>query len=333
MITNSTHRSEIVSLRREATSTLKTYGRGLQRLRALSSSTVQWLLARWYCVPGSYFQRYRLALAASALAKQGSTSPTALRLILHDVLSPTCYFDFDFAWKALRPRDTLKAYLDMSSPWLFPILLLRKQRFETARLLCHPMNLAATRSLLLAASIDTTAQSICTHTETMSLQPESFDVITSLGRLGSAEHDTTMLRRLWSALKPGGDLIISVLCAREAEEQFLSALPNRSSEIAGDVFVRRFYDAQLLRERIFNVIGEPRSTVVYGETTFAQKSTARAFREPCNSLWRDSLTVGRHWRCYSSVSDLPADGIIAMKFSKFHPATPEMSETTSTVSL
>src|ERR1700730_9853945 len=89
-------------------------------LGGLAIGIIDNVLAHWYLLPGLPFQRYRLRLLISSLFRR-TTAGAAPALALYQTPNPTAYLEFEFARRALMSRRNLGAYLDVSSPWLFPL--------------------------------------------------------------------------------------------------------------------------------------------------------------------------------------------------------------------
>ena len=86
----------------------------------------------------------------------------------------------------------------------------------------------------------------------------SFDVITSISGPAQVKDDSTLIATMWTLLKPGGRLIISVPCTFDVTERISDH--DRNEETGSQPFLSRprIYDPQLLQERFFSVLGEVR---------------------------------------------------------------------------
>jgi len=279
-------------------------------IRNLACDTINCALAHWYLLPGLELQRYRLRLAYSLIR-----SPEGARRQF-SMLPATLYLDGDFALKGLRAQSRIGSYLDVSSPWVFPIYVLTA--FKPDRALLLNAN-SATRNFCthLGNSTERSGKDIQTkelgHLSGLS---ESFDTITCLARLSPEENERELLRKMWRALNPGGTLILSVACT--------GAESRSNSDIGGPADSRSphspssLYDSGLLKSCVLDVLGEPRSYAIYGEDAIARRTNlASSMSTPQkNSSWRDSVAVGRYWRRCSSISQIGGRGILAMKFIK-----------------
>jgi SAM-dependent methyltransferase len=286
----------------------------LGSLKGLTIGTVSCLLAHWYFLPGLTFQRQRIRLGAAGVFSRKATPRAALSRFLNDPPSPTSYLDFHFAWQALMSRESLGNYLDISSPSLFPLVLLARQRAKKATLLSTENDIEA---LIAGAGLQVPNGITCNGVRPMPALSENYDVITSLSWIGHIENEVELIAQWWDVLKPGGTLLLSAPCAKTACEEYISEGASRKTRRPNkEVFVRRLYDLALLKSRIFDKLGQPKRFAVYGEATPGSYKAhlLRKASEGSGSDWRDSMIVGRDWRCYASIQDLPGEGIIAMKF-------------------
>jgi SAM-dependent methyltransferase len=223
-------------------------------------------------------------------------------------MNPTAFMEFDFAWKAVKSREPVQAYLDYSSPWLFPAMLLARRRCDSAVLLSSDAPGLEVLERLAEGPRNGRSKPVCDSISDTILAGESFDLITSLSWLARAADDIRTLKALWSALKPGGMLVLSLPCASQSAEH-LKTIPSAPSNVP------KTYDESMLEDRVFAVIGQPRRSVVYGES---KADMCRATAEATNKHFplRRYVDIGRRWRTYPALRDLAGEGVIAMKFVK-----------------
>ena len=279
-------------------------------VKDLASDTINCALAHWYLLPGLQLQRYRLRLAFSLIR----TPETARRQF--SMLPATLYLDSDFALKSLRAQARTGSYLDVSSPWVFPLYILTT--FKPDRALLLNTN-GATRNLLKHVTSRTERNGTEVQVKelgNLSGLSASFDTITCLARLSPEEKERELLREMWQALNPGGTLVLSVACTgaerridRDIDEP---ADPNSLHSPAAR------YDSELLKSCVLDVLGEPRSYAIYGEDDVARRTKLASAMSapPRSSSWRESVAVGNYWRRWSSISQVRGPGILAMKFIK-----------------
>jgi SAM-dependent methyltransferase len=288
------------------------------------ASPIYWALAHWYCVPGLYLQRYCSLLGMELALKRRADVPYYLLYrSLRDSLRSTRYLEFDFVWKRLLHRQTLGFYLDVSSPRLLPLLLLRRRTPDRAIVLnSEPAEVAMTATLIGAAGLSENYNTVCCTPETAPFGPESFDVITSIAGIGRMEEDSRSVATLWQWLKPGGTLLMSLPCAAQAREYRNQRWEGWQSDGDEKCVFQRVYDAEVLDEHILEVLGEPSRAVIYGEVS-AGSLRRRRYHErgdPGYPDWREPLLIGKKWRCFPSVGELPGEGVIVLEFTK--PRTP-----------
>jgi|SRR5215469_1086010 len=295
----------------------------LKTLRGLTNGAVDCLLAHWYLLPGLQFQRFRVLLGMSIVLRRQRLAKSTLSKVLDQPPLAASYFGFDFAWKSLSARGTLGRYIDVSSPWLFPVALLSRCRASSATLVSSEAD--ALRDLLGPA------KAVATEHPAAELfgEEESYDTITSLSWLERVPDDVKAVARLWRILRPGGALLLCLPCARNAVEQWKENTPAPTGPRSRRKLSRRVYDARLLSGHIFEITGAPKRYAIYGERGSPSGGACnRRIADSVQSGWRASMIIGRDWCCYSSIRSLPGQGVIAMKFVK-----PEEGKTAGQFSL
>ena len=279
-------------------------------IKDLACDTINCALAHWYLLPGLELQRYRLRLAFSLIR-----TPQAARREF-STLPATLYLDSDFALKSLRAQPRIGSYLDVSSPWVFPFYVLTVLKPDRAMLLNTS---GTTRNLFKHFAKRTERNGTEVRTKELghlSGLAESFDTITCLARLSPEEKERELLRQMWQALSPGGNLILSVACTG-AESRTVRDI-DEPDDRHNPPSASSPYDSELLKSHVLDVMGEPRGYAIYSEESVVRRinpaSTASA--SPGSSSWRESVSVGRYWRRCSSISQVRGRGILAMKFIK-----------------
>ncbi len=286
-------------------------------LKVLLAGVSDCSVAHWYLMPGLNFHRYRVRLALSTIVGRRRELRNVVAQALDETISPTAFLDFDFAWKAVASREPFGTYLDYSSPWLFPAMVLAERHCESATVLgSDPLGMEVIERLAESQQ-GGRSPTICRGINDGTFTSESFDVVTSLSWIANVADDIGTLKQLWSALKPGGVLLLSLPCTTRTAEghpgnKTSSALVQKPKN-----WMRRLYDESMLQERVFAVVGQPRRCVVYGES---KSGADRNFAIPGSNGHIHSLSkfvvVAREWQTYSSLRDIPGEGVIAMKFIK-----------------
>jgi len=232
----------------------------------------------------------------------------------------TRYFEFDFMRHSLSGIP-FRCYLDVSSPRLFPIILASARPEITAELV-NPdkKDLQVTARYVRACGIDSRCHLRECRIEEAPFTPELFDVITSISVVEHIPQDKDAVNSMWELLKPGGKLLLSVPCAAVAEEQYLDVdhFGLQSPDENGFYFHQYIYDHSLLMERFYSVMGPPVRLAIYGEKK--PGSLLAGLLEKWSGqdypLWKEPYAMGREWRRYDSLTDLPGEGVISLEFTK-----------------
>lgn len=285
-------------------------------------SPVYSLLAYRYHVPGLSFYRYGASLSLRMLFNRQVPVPWGLLYkVLFLPIDGTRYSEFDFMWRVLKKRGSIGRYLDVSSPRLFPVILLDKRRDLSADLI-NPdtKDLAVTANLIKAAGLSDRCNLHNCLIEAVPFAAHTFDVITSISVVEHIPQDTHSIQKMWELLKPGGRLLLSVPCAAKAVEQYRddNSYGLLDTDKDGFAFFQRIYDDNLLQERIFSICGKPVSYVIYGEKSAGSfsKNSERRWINPSYPFWREPCTVGQDFAFFAATSDLPGEGVISMEFIK-----------------
>lgn len=298
---------------------------GVRRLSVAFAGTIlipiYWLMAHGYRTPGLRF-RFECALLGFRLLfdRKKYILREAICTLLFFPMDSTRYFEFDFMWNGLASVP-IGRYLDVSSPRLFPLMLLDKRPEVTAEIINPDReDLFLTEVLVGALELGDRCRLSNCLIESSDFIDESFDVITSISVVEHIPRDTEAIASMWSLLKPGGRLLLSVPCAAVCSEQYISENFYGILEPGTDgyTFWQRFYDEDLLRERIFPVTGKPHRYKVYGEKTPGsfRRNADRKMADPLYPYWREPYMMGKEYRYFESIRDLPGEGVIAMEFVK-----------------
>jgi SAM-dependent methyltransferase len=292
--------------------------------RALAGSVLSpayWLLAHRYHVPGLRFRLdcARLGLRLLYNHKAPVSYPEIYGLLFWPMDS-TRYFEFAFMWDALSKQSPSR-YLDVSSPRLFPIILILK-KYELFAELLNPdaADLTSTAKLVEALRLENRCNLRGCLVSAAPFEPGSFDVITSISVVEHIPQDTQAVQKMWDLLKPGGRLLLTLPCAAQTSEQYINR--NEYGLLAPDeegyFFFQRLYDQRLLEERIFPITGQPRQCVIYGERSpgTLRRNLDRKMGDPYYPYWREPYMMGQDFCYFKRLGELPGEGVIALEFKR-----------------
>lgn len=281
-----------------------------------------WLMALLLRTPGLGFRARCLWLGLRLLVSPHAPFPrvSALGLILMPMDS-TRYFEFDYVERATA---TLPAthYFDVSSPRLVPVMFaLSRNDLLVDMINPDPKDLAGSRQLVTAVGLAGRCRLHGCLTVDAPFEPETFDIVSCVSVLEHIPEDSDALRSMWATLKRGGTLVLTVPCMARACEQYIDEdeyglLPKDQN---GYVFWQRFYDSALLDERVFSVVGRPVNIEIYGEKisgSFARNAEQKRRLRRGYPFWREPYMMGREYRFFRTLEELPGDGVIAMTFIK-----------------
>jgi SAM-dependent methyltransferase len=243
----------------------------------------------------------------------------ALRLIT-DPMDSFRYFEVEFAARVARDQP-IQNYLDVSSPRLVPIMVLKQHRSAVSDLL-NPLEQDLAETAALTASLGLSAR--CTlHTafiEHAGLAPESFDLITSISVVEHIPDDSQAIASMWRLLRPNGKLVLTIPCAREACDEYtdLDEYALFSKDEKGFVYWQRYYDEEALAKRIWSITGRPTSMKILGERRPGSydDNVRRKRTDPTYPYWREPIMMAREYSLFPSFDDLPGMGVVAMEFTK-----------------
>jgi SAM-dependent methyltransferase len=286
-------------------------------------SPLYFLAAYYYPTPGLSFrwQSARMGLRLLPKIRDKSLLRDAYNLLFFPMDS-TRYFELCLLWQYLAPLSPISGnYLDISSPRLFPLaLLLNNPKLHGTLINPHLNDLDATRTLARALNFSNQCDFLGHPIDAAPLATASFDLISSISVVEHIPQDADAVARIWSLLKPGGKLLLTVPCASVSFEQFIDKnyYGLLKSDSRGYVFWQRYYDEAALESRIFNITGLPKRLSIYGEIekgTFSRNAVhKRASRT--YPFWREPLFMGRGFKYFDSIQALPGEGVIAMEFLK-----------------
>lgn len=236
-------------------------------------------------------------------------------------MDSTRYFEFHESWERLS-RLTFTRYLDVSSPRLLPLMLMRSNKQAVAELI-NPdaSDIRETEKFFGAFGVgDRCGYHNCT-VEQSTFERSSFDLITCISVLEHIPSDREAVERMWSLLGPGGRLVLTVPCMSSPLEQYISH--NQYGVLSpgsdGYTFWQRYYDEKGLRENIFRVTGKPDRMVIFGEKTtglFFRNATLKRVLGSRYPFWREPYMMATEYRYFSTLGELPGEGVVYLEFVK-----------------
>lgn len=284
-------------------------------------SPLYWAAASLVGAPGISFRWRCIQLALRLVARgQGAAMPKTIFELACWPLDSTRYFEFDFMWRAVARLHFSGAYLDISSPRLFPTLVLQaRSRLYGTLLNPDTEDLGATSSLLTGLGMRGRASLIASKIEDAELPSEGFPLITCMSVLEHIPDDHAAIKRIWDLLAPGGRLLITLPCAVSARVQ-LADKGHYGAEMDGHGWshFQYVYDEQLLMDRIISITGHPMNMELLGEkrSGILGRNLARKRSDPGYPIWQEPLFVAMGFRRYRAISELAGEGVLGLEFAK-----------------
>jgi SAM-dependent methyltransferase len=236
-------------------------------------------------------------------------------------MDSTRYFEFGVSWERLR-RLPFTHYLDVSSPRLLPLMLMRSNRQATADLINPDANdMRDAEKLFRAFGVGERCRFGALTVEQASFESSSFDLITCISVLEHIPADGEAVERMWSLLRTGGRLVLTLPCMSQPLEQYISYNQYGVLQPGSDgyTFWQRYYDEERLRERIYRVTGPPEHRVIFGEKTnglFFRNATMKRVLGGRYPFWREPYMMATEYRSYPSLEELPGEGVVYLEFLK-----------------
>jgi SAM-dependent methyltransferase len=295
------------------------------RLRFLLGGTVSapvyWALSHFHWLPGLTLH-YWLLIFYGILCAKGKLG---LREALREMALPldsVRYFECDFVYNIMGSYGKLAGnLLDISSPRniLIPVIAKHNDLHIDA---VNPdkRDLATTKRLFSMTNFRDRCRFYPYLIDELPFEPGSYNIISSISVLEHIPEDELSVRKLWSLLKPGGILLLSVPCSASAfvERINFNEYGLLSTDSDGYLFGQRFYDETSLRDRIFSVTGRPNRSAVYGEIRkgYFFENRARKNSGVPYPFWHEPYLTATNFQRFASIGDLTGLGVIAMEFVK-----------------
>jgi SAM-dependent methyltransferase len=288
-------------------------------------SPLAFLFAWLFGLPGIRFHlgSYRIGLS---LLKQKRLSWRdqfkGLYVFLFEPMDSIRYFELEKAWQLVATKEGELDYLDVGSPRLFPLEYVYQSK-ERSAILVNPdrSDIQRTKQCVQVLRLENRVKCIPSRIEDLDTKGKLFDLVTSISVIEHLEEESHALKKMWSFVKPNGEMVISVPCAAEAFEEWVDfdEYGLYPADQDGYVFGQRFYDGLSLQERIIQLVGEPVHMEVIGEV---QKGFFFQDRDRKNRLghrypfWSEPIRTLHSWKSFSDIGSLPGVGVILMKFQK-----------------
>lgn len=289
-------------------------------LKGIILSPIYLLMASIAGAPGIGFHLRCMATGARLLF----TGRASLEMCYNYLFFPmdsTRYFEFHEAWKSANSFP-FKRYLDISSPRLMPLFLLKEAPMASAELINPDLgDLQETEHLVNALGLRSRCKLFNGTLENAALTPASFDLITCLSVLEHIPEDKAALETIWLLLHPGGKLILTLPCMSQPLEQYISH--NQYGVLKpgtdGYTFWQRYYDREQLTSSVYGITGMPSRIAICGEKKsglFFRNATMKRLLGLFYPFWREPYMMALEYQSFSSIDELPGEGVVVLEFIK-----------------
>lgn len=290
------------------------------RLKGILLSPLYLVMANIAGAPGIGVHLRCVAIGARLLLT-GRASLRTCYTYLFSPMDSTRYFEFHEVLNSLANVPFHK-YLDVSSPRLVPLMLLMQNKAATADVI-NPddRDLQDTGQLADALGLTDRCRFTNSTIEMAEFAPGTFDLITCISVLEHIPSDKEAVDRMWSLLRPGGRLILTLPCMAQPLEQYINynnyGVLSPGSD--GYTFWQRYYDEERLRTVIFKITGSPVRIAVYGEQIpglFYRNASMKRLLGPLYSFWRESYMMATEYCYFKFIDELPGEGVVMLEFVK-----------------
>lgn len=289
-------------------------------LKGILLSPIYLVMAHIAGAPGVRFH-IRCVLTSARLLLIGRASLKTCYNYLFFPMDSTRYFEFHEAWKSLKGL-VFTRYLDVSSPRLMPLFLLKAVPGATAELINpDPGDLRETEKLANALGLKSRCEFFNGILDNAGFTPGSFDLITCISVLEHIPQDKAVIETMWTLLRPSGKLILTLPCMAQPLEQYIShnqyGVLNSGDD--GYTFWQRYYDRERLESFIYIITGMPAHIAVYGEKKYGFFFRNASMKRLLGSLypfWREPYMMATEYQSFSSIDELPGEGVIMLEFNK-----------------
>ncbi|MGA2462864.1 MAG: class I SAM-dependent methyltransferase [Thermodesulfobacteriota bacterium] len=291
-----------------------------RRLKGILLSPLYLVMAHIAGVPGIGFHLRCVATGTNLLFTGRASLKTCYNYLFSPMVS-TRYFEFHEVWKSVKGLAFTR-YLDVSSPRLMPLFLLKAAPGATAELI-NPdsSDLRETEKLAIALGLKSRCEVFNGILDKAGFTPASFDLITCISVLEHIPEDKLMVESMWSLLRPGGKLILTFPCMAQPLEQYISHNPYGVLNPGDDgyTFWQRYYDRERMESTIYSITDKPSYIAVYGEKKcgfFFRNASMKWLLGPFYPFWREPYMMATEYHWFSSTDELPGEGVAMLEFIK-----------------
>jgi SAM-dependent methyltransferase len=290
------------------------------RLKGILLSPLYLMMAHIAGAPGIGFH-LRCVATGTSLLLTGRASLKTCYNYLFLPMDSTRYFEFHEVWKSVKGL-VFKSYLDVSSPRLIPLFLLKAAPGATAKLI-NPdsSDLSETGKMANALGLKSRCEFVHGILDNAGFTPASFDLITCISVLEHIPQDKAAIETMWSLLRPGGKLILTFPCMAQPLEQYIShnqyGVLNPGDD--GYTFWQRYYDRERMESTIYSITGMPARIAVYGEKKngfFFRNASMKRLLGSLYPFWREPYMMATEYQSSSSTDELPGEGVAMLEFTK-----------------
>lgn len=289
-------------------------------VKGACATPVYLLLSHFYRLPGT-FLHYRLWIFYLKLLARRMLSLSSAIREMSLPFDSVRYFECDFLYKSLRSQKTAGRTLDVSSPRNLLIAIMSKYKNINIDIV-NPdkKDLAITKNLFSKTPFQHRCNFYNFRIDEIPFDPETYNTISSISVIEHIREDNAAVRKLWSLLRHGGKLILSIPCSASAFIEFIDFDEYQLSrpDANGYVFGQKFYNDDLLSKRVFSVTGKPHKLAIYGEVSRGRsfENRQKKHTDLRYAFWREPYMMARGYRHFNFIHDLPGLGVIAMEFVK-----------------
>lgn len=289
-------------------------------LKGMLLSPLYLLMAYMAGAPGVGFHMRCAATGVNLFFTGRASSKTCYNYIFFPMES-TRYFEFHEVWKIVKDLSFTR-YLDVSSPRLMPLFLLKAVPGATAELINPDFSdLRETEKLANALGFKSRCEFFNGTLDNVGLTLSSFDLITCISVLEHIPQDKPAIETMWALLSPGGKLILTLPCMAQSLEQYIShnqyGVLNPGDD--GYTFWQRYYDRERLEASIYSVTGTPAHIAIYGEKEkgfFFRNASMKRLLGSLYPFWREPYMMATEYQSFSSTDELPGEGVVMLEFIK-----------------